>query len=63
MNNDGIGVVINALTDLNSEPEGLPVAFVTRGILNQGSGGKALDFVKSNTPPAGLHPVNQSTAV
>jgi len=47
MNNDGVGVVINALTDLNSEPEGLPVAFVTRGILNQKSGGDALDFVKT----------------
>jgi isopenicillin-N N-acyltransferase like protein len=47
MNNSGVGVVINALTDLSSEPEGLPVAFVTRGILNQNSGEEALDFVKN----------------
>ncbi|NEM97426.1 C45 family autoproteolytic acyltransferase/hydolase [Pontibacter burrus] len=47
MNYDGVGVVINALTELSSQPEGLPVAFVTRGILNQNSGEKALDFVQN----------------
>lgn len=46
MNNKGVAVVINALTDLNNSVEGLPVTFVTRGILQQTSGEKALYFVK-----------------
>ena len=47
MNNRGVGVVINALTDLNNSVDGLPVTFVTRGLLNQKSGDAALAFVKS----------------
>ncbi|MBF8964079.1 hypothetical protein I0P70_12555 [Pontibacter sp. FD36] len=47
MNSKGVAVVINALTDLNNSVEGLPVTFVTRGILQQQSGEQALAFVKS----------------
>lgn len=46
MNNKGVGVVINALTDLNNCVDGLPVTFVTRGLLNKKSGAAALAFVK-----------------
>ncbi len=45
MNNKGVAVVINALTDLNNSIDGLPVTFVTRGILQQTSGQQALDFI------------------
>lgn len=45
MNNKGVAVVINALTDLNNSTSGLPVTFVTRGILGKSSGEEALDFV------------------
>lgn len=46
INNQGVGVVINALTDLNNSTSGLPVTFVTRGVLNRPSE-KALEFVKN----------------
>ncbi|WP_299823403.1 C45 family peptidase [uncultured Pontibacter sp.] len=46
MNNNGVAVVINALTDLNNSTDGLPVTFVTRGILQQQSAQQALDFIK-----------------
>ena len=46
INNKGVAVVINALTDLSNSIEGLPVIFVTRGILDQASGEKALQFLK-----------------
>lgn len=45
VNKKGVGVVINALTDLNNSTDGLPVTFVTRGIL-QRSPENALKFVK-----------------
>lgn len=47
MNNKNIAVVINALTDLNNAVSGLPVTFVTRGILQQKSDRKAISFVKN----------------
>ncbi|MDX5483232.1 MAG: C45 family autoproteolytic acyltransferase/hydrolase [Hymenobacteraceae bacterium] len=47
MNSKGVAVVINALTDLNNAVTGLPVTFVTRGILQQPSGEQALAFVRS----------------
>ena len=53
MNSKGVAVVINALTDLNNSVTGLPVTFVTRGILQQQSGELALSFVKSITHATG----------
>ena len=53
MNSKGVAVVINALTDLNNSVQGLPVSFVTRGILQQQSGEQALAFVKSVTHATG----------
>jgi len=47
MNEKGIGLCMNALIDLQASPEGLPVAFVIRGILNQQNGESALNFLKS----------------
>jgi isopenicillin-N N-acyltransferase like protein len=47
MNNKNVGVVINALTDLNNSVEGLPVTFVTRGLLSKNSGKKAIEFVEN----------------
>lgn len=46
MNNRGTGVVINALTDLNNSVDGLPVTFVTRGLLSKNTNQQALDFVQ-----------------
>ena len=46
MNNKNVAVVINALTDLNNSITGLPVTFVTRGILQQKAPHEALDFVQ-----------------
>ena len=45
MNKD-IALVINALTDLNNSVNGLPVAFVTRGVLAKRSSKEALEFLK-----------------
>ncbi len=45
--NKQVAVVINALTDLNNSIDGLPVTFVTRGLLAQKTGREALNFVKS----------------
>ncbi|QQX75249.1 MULTISPECIES: C45 family autoproteolytic acyltransferase/hydolase [Aequorivita] len=46
MNNKNVAVVINALTDLNNSITGLPVTFVTRGILQQKAPHEALYFVQ-----------------
>ena len=43
--NKNVALAINALTDLNNSVDGLPVPFVTRGILQQKSGKAAIDFV------------------
>ena len=43
--NKNVAVVINALTDLNNSVSGLPVTFVTRGILQKKSGKEALEFL------------------
>ncbi|WP_439879590.1 C45 family autoproteolytic acyltransferase/hydrolase [Pontibacter sp. MBLB2868] len=53
MNSKGVAVVINALTDLNNSVNGLPVTFVTRGILQQKSGEQAVSFVQSITHATG----------
>ncbi|WP_205503216.1 C45 family autoproteolytic acyltransferase/hydolase [Rufibacter psychrotolerans] len=47
MNNQGVGVVINALTDLRNRVDGLPVTFVTRGLLSKKSGKEALAFLQT----------------
>ncbi len=45
MNNYGIGQVVNALLQLNHRPDGLPVAFVNRGILEQKTHDAAVKFL------------------
>lgn len=45
--NKKLSVVINALTDLNNSVSGLPVIFVTRGLLQHTSEEKALNFLKN----------------
>lgn len=47
MNQYGIGVCVNALMDLKASEDGLPVAFIIRGILNKHNNSDALSFVKS----------------
>ncbi len=46
LSNRGVGVGVNALLQLDHRVDGLPVAFVVRGILEQESFAKAVDFVK-----------------
>jgi len=45
MNNHGIGQVVNALLQLNHRADGLPVAFVNRGILEQTTYDAAVKFL------------------
>jgi hypothetical protein len=45
MNNLGTGQVVNALLQLNHSPDGLPVAFVNRGILEQTTYEAAVRFL------------------
>lgn len=45
--NKEVAVVINALTDLNNSVYGLPVTFVTRGLLQKQSGKEALEFLNA----------------
>lgn len=45
MNNYGIGEVVNALLQLNHRPDGLPVAFVNRGILERTTHDDAVKFL------------------
>jgi hypothetical protein len=47
LNNRGVGVCVNALTQLDYRLEGLPVAFVIRGLLDQPDQRKAVEFLKS----------------
>jgi predicted choloylglycine hydrolase len=46
MNETGIGVVVNTIMQLQSSPDGLPVAFVVRKILNLTEEGELLDFIQ-----------------
>ena len=46
LNKNKVGVVINALTDLNNNTTGLPVTFVTRGILASQTGSDAVKFLQ-----------------
>ncbi|MBN1270910.1 MAG: hypothetical protein JXB26_01450 [Candidatus Aminicenantes bacterium] len=47
MNNRSVAVVVNAVTQLESSKDGLPVAFVIRGILMQPTYEKAVRFIKT----------------
>lgn len=46
MNNHSIGVCVNSLLQLNSRIDGLPVAFIVRGVLDQRKYKDAVNFVK-----------------
>ena len=47
MNNRGVGECVNALLQLDQRIDGLPVAFVNRGILERETFEEAVDFVTS----------------
>lgn len=47
MNEKGIGVCVNTLMELEASADGLPVAFMIRGILNKQKGVDALAFLKT----------------
>jgi len=47
INSKSIGVCVNTLMDLQASTDGLPVAFVVRGILAKQNGKDALAFVKT----------------
>ncbi len=47
MNSKGIGVCVNTLMELQASKDGLPVAFVIRGILSRKESDDALSFVKT----------------
>ena len=45
MNGNGIGIVVNALTDMRNSVDGLPVAYILRGMLLKKNGSEALAFM------------------
>jgi len=47
INNHSVAVVVNAVQQLENSRDGLPVAFVIRGILQKKSYDDAVDFIKS----------------
>jgi len=47
MNENGIGVCVNTLMELEASQDGLPVAFIIRAILNKHNGNEALAFFKT----------------
>src|SRR4249920_3848846 len=47
INEYGIGVCVNTLMQLSASDEGLPVAFVIRGLLAKKKGSEALHFLQS----------------
>ncbi len=51
LNSRSVGVCVNAVTQLDYSPKGLPVAFVIRGILRQKTYRDALKFLQ-DIPPA-----------
>lgn len=46
VNAKGIGLCVNTLMELKASTDGLPVAFVIRGILNKKNGKEAMQFLK-----------------
>jgi isopenicillin-N N-acyltransferase-like protein len=46
MNAVGIGLCMNTIMELQASADGLPVAFVIRGVLSKKSGNVALEFLK-----------------
>lgn len=46
MNAAGIGMCMNTIMELQASTDGLPVAFMIRGVLNQKNGKDAMDFLK-----------------
>jgi isopenicillin-N N-acyltransferase like protein len=46
MNSHGLGVSVNTLMQLNSSADGLPVAFVTRRLIETPALGEAVDFLQ-----------------
>jgi len=53
MNNKAIGITCNALTQLKFSADGLPVAFIVRGVLNQKKYADAVDFLHRITHATG----------
>lgn len=47
MNRNGIGLCVNTLMELQASTDGLPVAFMIRGILAKQTGKEALDFLQT----------------
>ena len=47
LNNSSVGVVVNAVTQLENSRDGLPVAFVIRGILQRKTFAEAVKFIRS----------------
>ncbi len=47
VNAKGIGLCVNTLMELKASTDGLPVAFVIRGILNKKNGKEAMEFLKN----------------
>ena len=52
LNSRSVGVCVNAVTQLAYSPKGLPVAFVIRGILRQGTFEQAVKFLEDIQPAA-----------
>jgi sugar phosphate isomerase/epimerase len=52
LNEHGVAVCVNAVTQLAYSPKGLPVAFVLRGILRQRTYEEAVRFLKEMQPAA-----------
>ncbi|MEQ1677538.1 MAG: C45 family peptidase [Chitinophagaceae bacterium] len=47
MNAASIGMCMNTIMELQASTDGLPVAFIIRGVLNQKNGKDAMDFLKN----------------
>lgn len=52
LNSRGVGVCVNAVTQLAYTTDGLPVAFVIRGILKKRSFAEAVEFLRAIKPAA-----------
>jgi isopenicillin-N N-acyltransferase-like protein len=52
LNSRGVGVCVNAVTQLAYTTDGLPVAFIIRGILKKRSFGEASEFLRAIKPAA-----------